>query len=154
MDSLCNRHNLLLPYRSARSLAFCLLAPLLLAPALPLSAAQSQSAMSASSCNEYKKTDAELNQVYSAIQKAHHADAHFLTAFKASQRAWLMFRDAELKAKFPEPDAASYYGSVYPMCSCGFLEGLTSQRVQQLRQTWLQTAEEGDVCAGSSARPQ
>jgi hypothetical protein len=58
-----------------------------------------------------------------------------------------MFRNAELKVKYPETESG-YYGSVYPMCVSIYLEKLTSERVKTLK-GWIDGIEEGDVCRGS-----
>jgi uncharacterized protein YecT (DUF1311 family) len=65
----------------------------------------------------------------------------------AAQRAWLAYRDAELKAGFPHR-SSRIYGSVYPMCASLVGEALTRQRIAHLRQ-WLTGIPEGDACAGS-----
>jgi uncharacterized protein YecT (DUF1311 family) len=67
--------------------------------------------------------------------------------FKVAQRLWLQFRDAEIKAKYPDR-AAGYYGSAQPMC--WYMEGtqLTAERLNKIK-VWLTGLEEGDVCAGS-----
>ena len=119
----------------------------------PIAFAQTQSQMNEGGCDSYKKADLELNQVYGQIVKLHHSDTAFLQAFRAAQRAWIVFRDAEVKAKFPEPSPQTFYGSSYPMCACAVREQLTKQRTEQLRQTWLGNTAEGDVCAGSSMKP-
>lgn len=95
-----------------------------------------------------QQADDELNRIYQAILKQYSEDRVFLEKFRKAQRAWLLFRDAELEAKFPENDKQSYYGSVYPMCAARFLAQRTQERIKQL-QEWLEGAEEGDLCAGS-----
>lgn len=60
----------------------------------------------------------------------------------------MVFRDAELKAVFPDPESMEAYGSVFLMCNAMWLEELTRARAKQLR-VWLDGVEEGDVCAGS-----
>lgn len=92
-----------------------------------------------------KAADDELNRVYAQVLAANAADTAFVTRFKAAQRAWLAFRDAQIAARFPDPRNA---GSVLPMCQSSEYELLTRDRVKQLRQ-WLDGTEEGDVCAGS-----
>ena len=95
-----------------------------------------------------QQADDELNRIYRGILKQYSEDRVFLEKFRKAQRAWLLFRDAELEAKFPENDKQSYYGSVYPMCAAQFLAQRTQERIKQL-QEWLEGAEEGDLCAGS-----
>ena len=75
-------------------------------------------------------------------------DRKFIEKFKAAQRAWLKFRDAEMDALFPHNDEERYYGSVYPMCSDAWLTTITKERIAQLKK-WSNKVEEGDACSGS-----
>lgn len=94
-----------------------------------------------------RKADTELNRVYQEVIKAYATDTVFTDNLRHAQRLWIKLRDLELKLKFPnEP---SSYGSVFSMCYCSYLEELTFQRTEALRQ-WLDGSEEGDVCAGSA----
>jgi uncharacterized protein YecT (DUF1311 family) len=115
-----------------------------MAPAESL--AQTQADMNQDACGEFKKSDAQLNQAYKKILAARASDKVFVQKFKSAQRAWIAFRDAELKALYPS-DQPGFYGSSLPMCQCAVLARLTDDRARQL-QGWL-TGHEGDVCAGS-----
>jgi uncharacterized protein YecT (DUF1311 family) len=108
--------------------------------------AQTQKDMNEDSCTTLKRSDAKLNQVYREVLKQHEKDLQFQEKFKAAQRAWLSFREAEMKAIFPSSDQRDY-GSVRPLCECDALNALTQARIKQL-QEWLD-APEGDVCAGT-----
>jgi len=108
---------------------------------------QTQSDLNNDAAESYKKADIELNNIYKAILSEYKTDTHFIKNFKASQRIWITFRDAELKMKYPETEPG-YYGSVYPMCVSIYLETLTLERVKTLQQ-WIDGIEEGDVCNGS-----
>ncbi len=99
-------------------------------------------------CEDYKAADLELNSVYQQVLKAHGDDKLFQDALKDAQRAWVKFRDAEMKALYPEPNKRFMYGSVYPMCECGALAKLTRERTATLSE-WLTQQQEGDVCSGS-----
>jgi uncharacterized protein YecT (DUF1311 family) len=134
--------------------------PLLLVFALPISAfasdvacysSPSQAGLNACAASELTKADQQLNKVWKAILVKYKDQPVFLEKLKASQKLWLQFRDAEVAAHFPVgkgEDAASQYGSSYPMCVTQLQTELTQQRTQQL-QAWLNGAQEGDVCAGS-----
>jgi len=108
--------------------------------------AQSQASTAQHSCGEFKKSAAQLNRVYQQVLAKHGHDMVFAQHFKAAQRAWIAFRDAELNAIYP-PEKNNEAGSVLPMCQCDNLTELTNARVKQL-QEWL-TSQEGDVCAGT-----
>jgi uncharacterized protein YecT (DUF1311 family) len=95
----------------------------------------------------YKSADAELNRVYQKILRDYKADLTFIKKLKNAQRAWLVYRDAELAALYPDT-AQGAYGSVNPMCRCNELQRLTEARTEELRR-WITRTIEGDVCAGS-----
>jgi uncharacterized protein YecT (DUF1311 family) len=108
---------------------------------------QSQRDMNDSAASNYEKADKELNAVYHQILKEYRSDTVFIRNLKNAQQLWVLFRDAEMKAKFPEsPDV--YYGSALPMCWSMELESLTQERTQKLK-VWIDGIEEGDVCSGS-----
>ncbi len=106
---------------------------------------QSQTAMNKQAGNQYQKADKELNAVYQKILKEYAKQTVFIAKLKTAQRLWVQLRDAELEAKFPEPNQ---YGSALPSCRAIYLEDLTRQRTKFLR-TWLNGIPEGDVCNGS-----
>ena len=108
---------------------------------------QSQSEMNDSAASNYQKADKDLNAVYHQILKEYRSDTVFISNLKNAQRLWVLFRDAEMKAKFPESPGV-YYGSVLPMCWSMELTGLTQERTQVLK-VWIDGIEEGDVCNGS-----
>lgn len=117
--------------------------------------AQNQGQMNAEACQKYQAADQHLNTLYQQVLKLYAADAVFLKAFRASQVAWLKYRNAQLEALYPTQsgeDKQTIYGSVYPMCSCPVLAELTTARNRQL-QAWVKGTKEGDVCGGSMRVP-
>ena len=110
--------------------------------------AQTQAEMNEAACAKFKRADAELDRVYQQILGAKAKDADFVKAFQDAQTAWVAFRDAHLTSIFPDPNPRAY-GSVYPLCRCGFLEQVTIQRANELRRLWIIGIDEGDVCTGS-----
>lgn len=108
---------------------------------------QTQLEMNTEAFDNYKKADTKLNQVYSQILKEYKSDIVFITNLKNAQRLWIQFRDAEMKAKYPEREDG-YYGSVHSMCWNIYLQELTEERIKKLN-IWLLGIEEGDVCNGS-----
>lgn len=109
---------------------------------------QTQNAMNEDACAQYKKADQALNSTYARVLKDYAKDPQFLAKLKQAQRAWLLFRDAHLEARFPKPDKQAEYGSTYPTCRCSVLTGLTEQREKELK-VWADGIPEGDVCNGS-----
>lgn len=109
--------------------------------------AQTQSQTNEDACAEYQAADKKLNTIYQQVLNEHKNDVAFIQNIKKSQRAWIVFRNAQLAAIYPAADKLFEYGSVYPMCSCGERTTLVDQRIVQLS-GWLSAAE-GDACRGS-----
>lgn len=109
------------------------------------SPSQSQAGLNQCASNSATSADAELNRIYAKVLAANASDTAFLEKFKAAQRAWIVFRDAQIAARYPSP---ADYGGVLPMCESGEYEQLTRDRIKQLN-AWIAGTEEGDVCAGS-----
>ncbi|HRK55895.1 MAG TPA: lysozyme inhibitor LprI family protein [Burkholderiaceae bacterium] len=114
--------------------------------------AQTQLDMNIEACADYQAAEEELAAVYQQLVRAKIDDREFVEAIEQAQRAWMAFRDAELKAIYPKRDARLAYGSAHPMCECGALAKLTRARSAALMQ-WLMN-HEGDVCAGSQGSSQ
>jgi uncharacterized protein YecT (DUF1311 family) len=104
--------------------------------------------MNAAADAEFKAADTEMNRVYQQILEARKSDVEFTLKFKAAQRAWLVFREAQAQALFPATDKRRAYGSVYPVCRAQALTQLTIERTKQLR-AWIDPPAEGDTCSGS-----
>ena len=109
--------------------------------------AQTQGEMDDQACKDFSAADKRLNAAYQKVLAAHPKDALFSAKFRAAQRAWVAFRDAEIDALFPAKDKPLEYGSVYPMCDCQERTAITLRRIEEL-DDWL-TVQEGDVCTGS-----
>lgn len=97
--------------------------------------------------DSYAKAEKEINSVYQKILQEFSSDKEFIKNLRASQRLWIQFRDAEIKARYPN-QTPGYYGSIYPSCLSNLKTQLTNDRIKTLR-VWLEGIEEGDVCAGS-----
>jgi uncharacterized protein YecT (DUF1311 family) len=111
-----------------------------------LQSATTQNELNECAGKALQEAEAEMQQVREQIRKEKVEKPEFLEQFENAQRAWLAFREAELKALFPLD--AGQYGSVFPMCYALSKAALTRQRIEQLRE-WLKGTEEGDVCYGS-----
>lgn len=108
---------------------------------------QTQLEMNLKSNEEQFSAENELNYVYNQILIDYQNDSNFIEKLKISQRLWIKFRDAELEMKFPETDKRNY-GSMYPMCANGYLEQLTEERTNKLKE-WLKPPPDGEGCVGS-----
>ncbi|WKN40608.1 lysozyme inhibitor LprI family protein [Tunicatimonas pelagia] len=109
--------------------------------------AQTQAEMNRQAYSAYQEIDKKLNDVYQQILVKYKLDTAFTQNLKVSQRIWIQFRDAELKAKFPERESG-VYGSIHPTCRAFYLKELTEERINRL-QIWIEGSEEVDICAGS-----
>ncbi|AXY78799.1 DUF1311 domain-containing protein [Paraflavitalea soli] len=112
-----------------------------------LCVAQSQVDMNLDAKKKFQAADKELNATYQQILKDYSKDPVFIANFKKAQKLWVQFRDAEMKAKYPDREPG-YYGSVQPMCWSMYLTELTIERTTKLK-VWTTGIEEGDVCAGT-----
>ncbi len=119
-------------------------APAQAAPTLPPPRAGSAAQADA----DFRAADAQMARVYHQVLDKYAADKEFIARFRASQRAWLAFRDAEVAATYPANDKLANYGSVYPLCVDQLKTTLTMHRIEQLNR-WRDGTVEGDVCAGS-----
>lgn len=135
-------------------LLHCLLFSVLLLAASTVSAAEScmddgnQDALNKCAAKEFKKADKELNATYQKILTEYADDHLFIAKIKAAQRAWLIFRDAEMEALFPCQEAETCYGSMYPMCYSLVIAHLTDDRIKQLKK-WTESVDDGENCVGS-----
>lgn len=109
---------------TARSMA--LLASLLIS-VTPVHA-QTQASMNAQARSEFEKADMELNKTYEALLNKL-PDAEGKQKLKVSQRAWLVFRDAD--AAFVADQARG--GSMAPTIRYETMAQLTQQRIKQLK---------------------
>lgn len=79
----------------------------------------------------YTASDKKLNTTWKALLKKYkNADS-----LKVSQRAWIVFRDAEVAAMFAceDNDMSLCWGSMYPMLYHYALQDLTDERTKRLQ---------------------
>ncbi len=95
---------------------------------------QTQMEMNAEAAADYRKADKALNTVYQSVMKKHAKEPVFLKAMKTAQKAWIVFRDSEMIAKFPHKDEAMYYGSMFGLLWNQALEELTTKRTKELKE--------------------
>jgi uncharacterized protein YecT (DUF1311 family) len=106
--------------------------------------AKTQAELNDCAATDAQKADAELNRVYSALLQKLKNDAVALESLKESERQWLKYRDAQMKALHPQPEDE---GSGHSMCMAIDLAELTTQRIKILQD--MLHPSEGDVCAYS-----
>ena len=94
--------------------------------------------------NDFQKSEKKLNAMYQNVLRKHKTDQTFIKNLKNAQRIWIQFRDAEMKAKYPDREEG-YYGSIHPMCWFGYMKELTDERIANLK-VWLEKKSEGEAC--------
>jgi len=94
-----------------------------------------------------KKAERKMDDVYKKILKIYAKDTLFVKNLKLSQKLWLQYSNAQLKAMFPDY-GPGYYGSMHAMCVATYSKKLAEQRMHEL-ELWLIGNEEEDGCDGS-----
>jgi len=102
----------------------------------------SQAELNECAGTDIQKADAELNRLYSVLLQKLKSDAVALDSLKESERQWLKYRDAQMKALHPHPETE---GSAEPMCRSSEMAELTTERIKILKN--MLHPMEGDVCA-------
>jgi uncharacterized protein YecT (DUF1311 family) len=97
--------------------------------------AQTQLELNQKAIVEDEKSDKKLQSVYRQVIKVYASDTLFVKNLKASQTAWIRYRDLQVKARFPDYPSP-YYGSMLPMCVSEYSIQLTKSRIQELEE-WL-----------------
>lgn len=95
--------------------------------------------MNVCSGKSYEKVDGELNKLYKQIEARLKDDADTTKLLVTAQRAWVAYRDAE--CGFSSSMVAQ--GTVYPFIHSSCLEGLTQNRIKDLK--GYLSCEEGDM---------
>lgn len=108
---------------------------------------QTQSDLTNSNINAFNLSDHYLNVIYKKILNDYKSNLLFINNLKIAQRLWIQFRDADVKAKYPNIDSKNG-GSVIRVCYYSYLKTLTDERIAQLK-IWIDGIPEGDACAGS-----
>ena len=106
--------------------------------------ALTQLAMNGCAAQDLREADAELNRTYEQVLSKYKDQPDKVARIKEAERAWIVFRDAEAEALFPESQR-SQSGSVFGMCRAIQLARLTSERTERLKA--LVRYQEGDVCS-------
>jgi len=94
-----------------------------------------QAEMNSCAYDTFEKADKELNRVYNELRKVKKEDKLFLKNLKKSQKAWIVFRDLDLKAQFTceSGNIRACFGSMYALSFNSAKAELTNQRVKTLK---------------------
>ena len=94
-----------------------------------------QAELNACANESFARADKELNRVYQALLQKEVKNKTFINKLRTAQKAWIVFRDAELEAMFACDDEPNIcWGSMYPMSFLYAKEELTLQRTKKLQQ--------------------
>lgn len=106
--------------------------------------AQSQQDLQICADQEANRVDAQLNRTYQRLMAKAKNDPVAVKKIEAAERAWMVFRDAQLEATYPHEDKQAEYGTAYPMCVLLLKNDLARQRTRMLSK--MLNSVEGEVC--------
>jgi len=94
-----------------------------------------QQELEACSRDGYAEADRKLNETYRALLRKERGNAVYLAKLREAQKAWIVFRDAEIAANFAceENDVQYCFGSAYGMALFAFKKKLTDERQARLQ---------------------
>ncbi len=113
--------------------------------------ANAQSEMNVCANEEAARVEAALNEAYHKLLSKVANQPEASEKIKASERAWIAYRDAYMDAMYPAKDKQAEYGSIYPMEFDLRRAKLTQQQVAALKDLLEQYG--GDESATSAAKP-
>ncbi len=99
-----------------------------------------QSELNACAVDDFQQADKELNEGYQALIKKESKNQVFISKLRGAQRAWLVFRDAELESAFAceQANPRVCWGSMYPINFTTYKATLTRERTKRLHQLMKQ----------------
>lgn len=94
-----------------------------------------QAEMNQCAADDYAAADKKLNATWKKLMAQFKDDKTATAKLKAAQKAWIVFRDAEIAAQFAcdEGDIRVCWGSMYPMLVNGELQAMTETRTERLQ---------------------
>lgn len=96
--------------------------------------AGNQSELNQCALDEYQTADRKLNDTWKQLMLKFKNDKTAIAKLKAAQKAWLVFRDAEIEATFAcDTQDRRCWGSMEPMLRHGELTALTQARTARLQ---------------------
>lgn len=90
--------------------------------------------MNACASDEAARADTELNEIYQKVLAAAEKQEEALAKVKASQSAWIAYRDAYMDAMYPAKNKQAEYGTIYPMEANLLRAKLTQRQVIALKE--------------------
>lgn len=99
-----------------------------------------------STCQKFDARDLEMNQLYNQVTLDYADSLKFLKRLKRSQVYWIQYRDAQIKALYP--DDKERYGASYSECKCQLYLDFTERRIKELS-IWIEGVPEKPDCPNS-----
>jgi uncharacterized protein YecT (DUF1311 family) len=96
--------------------------------------AQTQMDMNACAGAEADRVDAKLNTLCRQILAKAAGDQAAVAKIKASERAWVVYRDTYVEATYPAKNKQAEYGSIYAMDVALLRARLTKQHLADLQE--------------------
>ena len=98
-----------------------------------LNKANTQTAMHVCANEEALRVDAELNDTYQKLLSAVGNQSAAVKKIRATERAWIAYRDTYIDAMYPAQDKQAAYGSIFPMEVDLLRARLTKQQIGALK---------------------
>lgn len=97
-------------------------------------AARTQYAMNICAGEEADRADDKLNDVYQRLLAAAGSEDSAREKIQGMEKAWVVYRDAALTAKFPAENKQATYGTIYPTDFALFQASLTYRHIATLKE--------------------
>lgn len=97
-------------------------------------AAGNQLELNICALDDFSKADKDLNETYQSLIKKEGGNVVFISKLRLAQKAWIIFRDADVAARFacPEDNVRTCWGSAYTMSYLYRKAELTRERTKHL----------------------
>jgi uncharacterized protein YecT (DUF1311 family) len=103
-------------------------------PAFKCNPNGNQPEISQCAADDYTASDKKLNDTWKKLMDKFSSDKTATAKLKTAQKAWIVFRDAEVEAQFACGDkSGNCWGSMESMLRSGVLKELTDARTERLQ---------------------
>jgi uncharacterized protein YecT (DUF1311 family) len=96
-----------------------------------------QAEINACAGDDYRAADKKLNETWKILITKEKANKAYIKSLRIAQKAWLKFRDLEVKAMFAcdmDNNMRVCWGSMYPMLHQSAMTEITETRTKRLQQ--------------------
>ena len=96
--------------------------------------ADNQTAMHYCANEEARRAEMELGEIYKKLLAAAGSQSVSVAKIRATEEAWIRYRDAYIEAMYPESDKQAAYGSSFPTEADLLWAKLTYRQIDALRE--------------------